>query len=111
MDPAEPWKGAEEMAKGLSKAEFIGKLAEATSLSKKDAAGCMEAMSKIIMDELKDNGEVTIPGLIKVRVSIRKSTPERERMNPFTKQMQIVKAKPERRVVKAAPVKALKEAI
>jgi hypothetical protein len=47
--------------------------------------------------------------LIKVRVSIRKATPERERLNPFTKQMQMVPAKPERRVVKAAPVKALKE--
>jgi nucleoid DNA-binding protein len=99
------------MAKGLSKAEFIGKLAEVTNLSKKDAAGYMEALAKIVTDELKQAGEVTIPGLIKVRVSIRKATPERERMNPFTKTMQIVKAKPERRVVKSAPVKALKESV
>jgi nucleoid DNA-binding protein len=97
------------MAKGLSKAEFIGKLAEATNVSKKEAAGYLEALGKIVTDQLKSNGEVTIPGLIKVRVSIRKATPERERMNPFTKQMQMVPAKPERRVVKAAPVKALKE--
>ena len=64
-----------------------------------------------MVDELKGNGEVTIPGLIKVRVSVRKATPERERLNPFTKQMQVVKAKPERRVVKAAPIKALKEGV
>jgi DNA-binding protein HU-beta len=97
------------MAKGLSKAEFIGKLAEATGLSKKEAAAHLEAIGKIITDELKNRGEVTIPGLVKVRVSIRKATAERERLNPFTKQMQTVPAKPERRVVKASPVKALKE--
>jgi nucleoid DNA-binding protein len=97
------------MAKGLSKAEFISKLAEATSLSKKEAAGYLEAMGNIVSEELKSKGEVTIPGLIKVRVSIRKATPARERMNPFTKTMQMVPAKPERRVVKSAPVKALKE--
>jgi DNA-binding protein HU-beta len=97
------------MAKGLSKAEFIGKLAEATNLSKKEAAAYLEAIGAIITEELKTRGEVTIPGLIKVRVAIRKATPERERMNPFTKQMQLVAAKPERRVVKASPVKALKE--
>jgi DNA-binding protein HU-beta len=97
------------MAKGLSKAEFIGKLAEATNTSKKEAAAYLEAVGKIVTEELKTHGEVTIPGLIKVRVSIRKATPERERLNPFTKQMQMVPAKPERRVVKAAPVKALKE--
>jgi nucleoid DNA-binding protein len=99
------------MAKGLSKAEFIGKLAEATSLSKKDAAGYMEALAKIVTDELKGTGEVTIPGLIKVRIALRKATLEREKLNPFTKQMQIVKAKPERRVVKVTAVKALKESV
>ncbi|MGD0805865.1 MAG: HU family DNA-binding protein [Anaerolineales bacterium] len=97
------------MAKGLSKAEFISKLAEGTNISKKEAAAYLEAVGKIVGEELKAHGEVTIPGLIKVRVAIRKATPERERMNPFTKQMQMVPAKPERRVVKAAPVKALKE--
>jgi DNA-binding protein HU-beta len=97
------------MAKGLSKAEFISKLAEATGLNKKEAAGYLEAIGKIITEQLKSNGEVTIPGLVKVRVSIRKATLARERLNPFTKQMQMVPAKPERRVVKAAPVKALKE--
>lgn len=97
------------MAKGLSKAEFISKLAEATGLSKKEAAGYLESVGKIVTEELKSKGEVTIPGLIKVRVAVRKATPARERMNPFTKTMQMVEAKPERRVVKSAPVKALKE--
>lgn len=99
------------MAKGLSKAEFIGKLAEATSLSKKEAAAYLEALGKIVSEEIKSNGEITIPGLVKVRVSVRKATSERERRNPFTGQMQMMPAKPERRVVKAAPVKALKEVL
>jgi nucleoid DNA-binding protein len=99
------------MAKGLSKAEFIGKLAEGTNITKKEAAAYLEMVGKIVAEEIKTHGEITIPGLIKVRVAIRKATPARERMNPFTKQMQMVPAKPERRVVKAAPVKALKEVL
>jgi DNA-binding protein HU-beta len=99
------------MAKGLSKAEFISKLSEATGLSKKEATSYLEAIEHLVKTELKHKGEVTVPGLFRARVAVRPATAEREGINPFTKQKILIKARPERRVVKAAAVKALKDSI
>lgn len=97
--------------KKLTKSEFLAALAEKTSLSKKQAASALDAVNSIVAEQLKSGGEVTIPGLIKLNVSIKAATPEHEGINPFTKQPTIIKAKPERKVVKARPVKALKDAV
>ena len=56
-------------------------------------------------------GEVTVTGLIRLSVSTKEATPEREGINPFTKEPTIFKAKPARKVVKARPMKALKDAV
>ena len=71
----------------------------------------MDAMMSIVTEQLKSNGEVTIPGVIKLIVSDKPATPERPGINPFTKEPTIIKAKPARKVVKARPVKALKDAV
>ena len=52
-----------------------------------------------------------IPGLIKLNVSDKPATAEHPGTNPFTKLPTIIKAKPARKVVKARPVKALKDAV
>jgi nucleoid DNA-binding protein len=46
-----------------------------------------------------------------MNVVVKPATPEREGINPFTKEPTIFKAKPARKVVKAHPLKALKDAI
>ena len=97
--------------KKLTKSEFLAALAEKTSMSKKQAASALDAVNSIVAEQLKSGGEVTIPGLIKLNVSVKAATPEHEGINPFTKQPTIIKAKPERKVVKARPVKALKDAV
>jgi DNA-binding protein HU-beta len=99
------------MAKGLSKAEFIGKLSEATKLSKREVADYLEAISSLVVSELKSSGEVTIPGLFRAKVAVRPETQDRMGVNPFTKQPMLIKGKPSRKVVKAAPVKALKDSV
>ena len=98
-------------ANRMSKSEFLTSLADKTGLSKKQAAGAMDAMSAIVTEQLKANGEVTIPGVIKLIVSERAATEERPGINPFTKEPTVIKAKPARKVVKARPVKALKDAV
>jgi DNA-binding protein HU-beta len=95
----------------MSKSEFLAALAEKTGLNKKQAASAMDAVSSIVAEQLKGHGEVTIPGLIKLNVSEKAATPEHEGINPFTKEPTIIKAKPARRVVKARPVKALKDSV
>jgi DNA-binding protein HU-beta len=98
-------------ANRMSKSEFLSSLADKTGLSKKQAAGAMDAVLGIVTEQLKANGEVTIPGVIKLIVSEKPATEERPGINPFTKEPTIIKAKPARKVVKARPVKALKDAV
>jgi len=95
----------------MSKSEFLSALAEKTGLSKKQAASAMDAVSAIVSEQLKHHGEVTIPGLIKLNISEKAATAEHPGINPFTKQPTIIKAKPARKVVKARPVKALKDSV
>ncbi len=95
----------------MSKSEFLSALAEKTGLNKKQATSAMDAVSSIVAEQLKAHGEVTIPGLIKLNVSDKPATPEHDGINPFTKQPTVIKAKPARKVVKARPVKALKDAV
>ena len=93
----------------MTKSEFLAALAEKSSLSKKQAGQVLDAISGIVAEQLKAGGEVTIPGLIKLNASVKPATPERPGINPFTKEPTTIKAKPERKVVKARPVKALKD--
>ena len=95
----------------LTKTEFVNKIAERSGLNKKQAASVLEAMNNVITEELNSGSEVTIPGLLKLSVSKKEATPERQGINPFTKEPTTFKAKPERKVVKARPMKALKDAV
>ncbi len=99
------------MAKGLTKSEFIATVAQKSGTDKKQAVAVLNAVNDIIVEQLKAAGEVTLPGLLKMRVRVRPATPERQGLHPITKQPTTFKAKPERRVVKASPVKALKDAV
>ena len=98
-------------AKKMNKSEFLSALAEKTGLNKKQAASALDAVSAIVSEQLKHHGEVTIPGLIKLNVSTKAATLEHPGINPFTKEPTTIKAKPARKVVKARPVKALKDAV
>jgi DNA-binding protein HU-beta len=97
----------------MSKSQFIATLAEKSGLSKKQAATVMDTINAMVVEQLgkQGPGEVLIPGLLKLNVVVKPATPEREGINPFTKQPTIFKAKPARKVVKAHPVKALKDAV
>lgn len=102
------------MAKNkLSKSQFVAAVADKTGLSKKQASGALDAMNEIVVSQLgkKGPGEVIIPGLLKLLVQVKPAVPERNGINPFTKEPTVFKAKPARKVVKARPVKALKDAV
>ena len=97
----------------MTKTQFITTLAERSSLSKKQAETALESMNQLVVEQLsnKGPGQVIIPGLLKMNVVVKPATPEREGINPFTKEPMTFKAKPARKVVKAHPLKALKDAI
>jgi nucleoid DNA-binding protein len=100
-------------AKPATKSEIVKTLSEATSVSKKDVAAIMEALSDFIKKQLgkKGPGVFALPGLVKVRVVMKKATKAREGINPATGEKIMIKAKPARKVVKAAPLKALKDVV
>ena len=101
------------MADRLSKSEFVGAIAEKTELTKKQISDVLEAMHSVVAKELgKDGpGEVVLPGLLKLNVTVKPATPERQGINPFTKQPTVFKAKPARKVVKARVLKGLKDSL
>ena len=98
-------------SKPATKSEILNALSEQTGLSKKDVSGLFDGLNSIIKRELskKGPGVITIPGVVKLKVVHKAAQPERVGINPFTKQEQVFKAKPARRVVKAQAVKALKD--
>lgn len=61
--------------------------------------------------ELKKNGIFVVPGLVRMIVVKKPATKARKGINPFTKEPTVFQAKPARKVVKARPVKAAKDAI
>jgi len=95
----------------LTKSDFVAAVAEKAGLSKSQANSVLQAINGIVVTQLAQNGEVVLPGLLKLSVQVKPATPEREGINPFTKQPTVFKAKPARKVIKARPVKALKDAV
>ena len=52
-----------------------------------------------------------MPGFAKFVVIKKPATKERKGINPFTKEPTVFKAKPARKVIRARPVKAVKDAV
>jgi nucleoid DNA-binding protein len=98
-------------AKPATKSEILSNIAKATQLSRKQVVSVLEALSDQIKAAVgkKGPGVFALPGLLKIMVIHKPATPERKGINPFTKQEQIFKAKPARKVIKVRALKALKD--
>jgi nucleoid DNA-binding protein len=97
--------------KRMSKTELIEAIANQAGLEKKQVGAVLDALNDIVYKELKAENEVVLPGLLKLTAVTKPATPEREGINPFTKEKTIFKAKPARKVIKPRPLKALKDAL
>jgi nucleoid DNA-binding protein len=99
-------------AKPATKSEILKSLAESTGLSKKEVTSVLDALHGMIKKELSKKGVFSIPGLVRLKVIKKPATKGGTRPNPFRPgEMMQVKPKPARKVVKAAPLKALKDAV
>jgi DNA-binding protein HU-beta len=102
------------MPKGpLSKSALVQTLADRYSdkLTRKDVKTLLESIVSLGHAELKKNGIFVLPGLVRMVVVKKPATKERKGINPFTGEPTVFKAKPARKVIKARPVKAAKDAI
>jgi len=101
------------MAKLMSKSELIPRIADEHSngLTRKDIKGVVESLASIGYKELQRTGAFFVPGFAKFDVIKKPATKARKGINPFTKEPTIFKAKPARKVIRARPVKAVKDAV
>ena len=98
-------------AKAATKSEILLSIAKATELSRKQVTSVFDALTSQIKDAVgkKGSGVFALPGLLKIIVIQKPATPKRKGINPFTKQEQVFKAKPARKVIKVRALKALKD--
>jgi len=99
------------MATQLSKSQLIERIATGCSLSKRDVKSVMDTLVDVGHKELKKNGLFLVPGFAKFVVVKKPATKARKGTNPFTGEEMMFKAKPARKIVRARPVKAAKDAV
>lgn len=106
-------KPSAKPAKPMAKSAVYSALAEKTGLSRKQVGDVFDALSEMLKKELGKKGPkvASIAGLLKIKVIHKPKVDARTGINPFTKLEQVFKAKPARDVVKAVPLKALKDMV
>ena len=99
--------------KAATKSAIFQELAQQTGMSRKQIATVFDALTELIRRELgkKGPGLFTVPGLLKIKRVHKPATKARPGFNPATKEPIMIKAKPARTVVKAQPLKNLKEMV
>ena len=95
----------------MTKSQLYTQIAESTEIKKKDVVAIFDELASIINGHVRRNGAgiFTLPGLLKIKVVRKPATRARKGINPFTGEPTVFKAKPARNVVKAQPLKALKD--
>ncbi len=101
--------------RSMSKTELVGRIADATELTKRDVNSVLESLSEQIEKSLgrRGPGMFTLPGLIKIE---RKKVPARKARrnvpNPFKPgELMNIAAKPASTKVKVRPLKNLKDMV
>jgi nucleoid DNA-binding protein len=95
----------------MTKSQIVTHIAEETGVSRRLVAAVFDVLGTLAKKELgkKGPGEFAIlPGMVKAKVRVKAAVKAGKWMNPFTKQEEIRKAKPAKRVVRLAALKALK---
>ncbi len=100
-------------AKPQTKSQIMTALAEKTGLAKKDVQAVFDELSGLIKKDLgkRGPGQFSLAGLVKLKVVRKPATKARKGINPFSGEEMMFKAKPARNVVKALPLKALKDMV
>lgn len=97
----------------LTKAKLNALLAEQTGLTKKQIETVFDVLNGTIKDQLgkKGPGELTLPGIVKLRVVKKKATKARKGRNPATGEEITIPAKKASKTVRASVLKAMKESV
>ena len=99
--------------KPLSKSQVLQAVADAVGeeVSRKHVKEVVETLVDVGHRELKKIGIFVLHGFAKFVVVKKPATKARKGTNPFTGEEMMFKAKPARKIVRARPVKAAKDAV
>ena len=96
----------------MTKSSLLAALVDASEgLTRKQVKAVMDTLVEIGHKELNRQGVFTVPGFAKFTVIRKPAQKARKGINPFTGEPTTFKAKPARKVVRARPVKAAKDAV
>lgn len=100
-------------AKKLTKPQLITEIQSAMPEAPSKAAieALLNALAAVCQKNTKAGLVVEVPGVVRLKTVEKAASPEKQKMNYFTKKMITVAAKPASKKVKATPAKALKEAV
>merc|ERR1712079_839029 len=96
-------------AAAMSKSALVNALIEGTEIKGSACKQLLDNLAAVATKEVKGTGKFTIPGLCMLKLKSKPATKAGKR-EVFGKVV-MVKAKPARKIVKALPVKALKDSI
>src|SRR6201995_2214469 len=99
------------MATQRTKSPNIEQIAAENEIGKKDVKGVLETLADVGYKKLKKAGVFLVPGFAKFVVIKKPATKARQGTNPFNGEPMTFKAKPARKIVRARPVKAAKDAV
>ena len=102
-----------KVARPVSKSAMYQSLAEATGLTRKQIGSVFDELTNLVKRSVskKGPGVVALPGLLKIKRVTKPATKARPGRNPATGEPMMTKAKPARTVVRAQPLKSLKEMV
>jgi nucleoid DNA-binding protein len=102
-----------KVGRPISKSAMFQSLAEATGLSRKQIATVFDELTNLIKRDVgkKGPGVFALPGLLKIKRVNKPATKARQGRNPATGEAMTIKAKPARTVIRAQPLKSLKEMV
>merc|ERR1712151_820563 len=101
--------GMKAAKKPMTKTEIAKAIAEEHELKNSTAGKIMNSLAEIVSKEGKSTGKVTIPGIVMIKTRFKPATKATQR--EIFGEMQTVKARQARTVVKAFPVAALKKSL
>jgi len=94
--------------KTMTKAQIIDHITHKSGLSRHAVNGIFDNMAELCVRELANRGSFRVPDVASLCVRERKALPEREGINPFTKEKTVFKAREATKVVKANIPKSLR---
>jgi nucleoid DNA-binding protein len=104
----------QSLTKPTSKGEIVASLAEQAGLTRSQVQDFLNALGELVTSHLgaRGPGIFSLQGLVKFKVVTKPAQAGGMRPNPFKPgEMMEVKPKPARKVVKALPLKALKDGV